>query len=342
LAGLVLAALFPPAASAAELDYRDGVLSYRTEPGATDYVRVDIRSTHVVVVAGSDGGVTAGPGCAPAPGPYAPGEVPTLFLCRLADREQRLEANLGDGDDALSADSGILASVDGGEGNDRLDAAGRIEGGPGDDSLTGDDPSRGRLKLLGGPGDDMLIGHRGDEVLVGGPGRDYFELHGNSGVSGNDSDVVEARDGESDVVRCAESERSDRLLLDGYDRPVPDRRGRCNGLRRSSPARALATDIFTATEETGGGTQVSVYCPHDMPRTCRGTVTAVVAGDRLGPASFAMRPGRSRDLRVSRSVYDTEACEDVPARVTVRTRRGGRILKAAADMMVRVCPFDSS
>jgi hypothetical protein len=347
LAAVVLAATLAPPAGAAELSYEDGLLSYRTEPGTADYLRVDVRSTHLVVEASAAGGsttvaVTAGPGCVPAPGPYAPDEVPNLFLCRRDDRDLRLATDLGDGDDFLLAEQTIRARVTGGEGDDHLDASGTIDGGPGDDSLSGDDPDAGRLRLLGGPGDDTLLGHNGPELLQGGPGRDEFDLRGQDGVSDHDPDVVDARDGEIDVVSCATSERSDRLLLDGYDWPRRDRRGRCNGLRRSSPARALPTDIFTAAEETGGGTEVLVYCPHDVPHGCRGTITAAVAGDHLGPARFAARPGRSRYLRMSRLVYDTEACEDVPARVTVRTRRARRVLTVTADMMVRVCPFDSS
>ena len=68
----------------------------------------------------------------------------------------------------------------------------------------------------------------------------------------------------------------------------------------------------------------------------------MVSGDRLGPKRFAIGPGRSGDLRVSRASYDTEACEDVPARVTVRTRHATRVLAVAADMLVQVCPYDSS
>jgi RTX calcium-binding nonapeptide repeat (4 copies) len=338
----LLVAIGAPAAQASRLAYQDGLLSYQDEVGASDYVRVDVRSTHLVVEASSEAGVTAGPGCEPAPGPYAPGEAPKLFLCRRDDRDLRLQADLGAGIDALVAERAIRARVDAGEGDDSVLAAGVVDGGAGDDMLSGDTPTVGRLRLSGGPGDDTLLGHRGNELLVGGPGSDYFELHGDSGVSGDDTDVVDARDSEIDVVSCARSERIDRLLLDGYDWPRRDRGATCRGVRRSSPARALPTAIFSAAEENGGGTQVSVYCPHDVPRVCTGTVNAEVAGNHHGPVRFRVRSGRQRGFRVTRRSYDTEACEDPPARVTVRTRRGDRILRAADDLLVQVCPFDSS
>jgi hypothetical protein len=257
--------------------------------------------------------------------------------------ELRLEADLGDGDDVLLAERGLTATVRAGEGNDEVDAPGRVDGGPGNDSLRGADPFRGRLRLSGGPGDDTLIGHYGPELLVGGAGRDHFELRGTSGVSGHDPDVVDARDGELDEVSCASSERVDRLLLDGVDWPRRDRRGRCNGLRRASPARALPADIYSAPEELGDGTWVSVYCPHDVPRRCTGTISAVVEGDRLGPAGFRLRPGRRDDFKVARAEYDDPSCDhDFPARVTVRTRRAGRTLPANADLVILSCLHDSS
>jgi len=172
LATVMLAGLAAAPASAGDLSYQDGLLAYQAGGGSTDSVRVDVRSTHIVVQATADDGVTAGPGCVPAPGPYAPGEAPTLFLCRLDLHDLRLRADLGDGDDALFAEPAIRALVSAGAGDDQVAAAGQVDGGPGDDSLSGDTPTVGRLRLSGGPGDDTLLGHEGDELLVGGPGRD--------------------------------------------------------------------------------------------------------------------------------------------------------------------------
>jgi Tol biopolymer transport system component len=82
------------------------------------------------------------------------------------------------GDDRISADDGY-DTVEGGDGNDRID------GGSYPDHVDG------------GPGDDVVIGGGGLDVLTGGPGRDVL-------VGDWAKDLVYARDGERDSVRCGD------------------------------------------------------------------------------------------------------------------------------------------
>jgi Ca2+-binding RTX toxin-like protein len=105
-----------------------------------------------------------------------------------------VSVSLGDGDDTLSvtAASAESVDVDAGPGNDVVAAAGRVDGGPGDDRLTaldgdGDLAPRGRYD--GGPGNDVVVGGRGSDELVdrdddgvdrldGGPlGRNQLDVH---------------------------------------------------------------------------------------------------------------------------------------------------------------------
>lgn len=106
----------------------------------------------------------------------------------------RLRIELGGGNDrfgilnALSATLGELV----------------VDGGEGDDSLTGDHVTARAETLLGGPGADRLDGMGGDDVLRGGPGNDV--LNGNAGA-----DVVLGEEGD------------DELSGDGQAAPSPDR-----------------------------------------------------------------------------------------------------------------------
>jgi Ca2+-binding RTX toxin-like protein len=85
------------------------------------------------------------------------------------------------------ADAGDKLTVDGGAGNDRVDASGLPAG------LVA-------LTLLGGEGADNLTGHPGADTVALGAGDDVF-----TSVAGDTSDVVEGQDG------------SDRLAVNGTD-----------------------------------------------------------------------------------------------------------------------------
>ena len=71
----------------------------------------------------------------------------------------------------------------------------RLEGGAGNDRL---DACSGPHLLYGGPGDDDLASGGGGATLVGGPGRDTYRGHYRYGSPF----TVDARDGEQDTVKC--------------------------------------------------------------------------------------------------------------------------------------------
>jgi Ca2+-binding RTX toxin-like protein len=90
------------------------------------------------------------------------------------------------GDDSLRTVLGMEAItqivLDGGDGNDLLDADATLIGGAGDDTLLG---GAGNDSLDGGAGNDLLDGAAGDDTMIGGDGDDTF-LHntGNNTVTG--------------------------------------------------------------------------------------------------------------------------------------------------------------
>ena len=104
--------------------------------------------------------------------------------------------------------SGLFS--DGGKGNDLLIApsntGGVLEGGPGDDRITG---SRLRDYLIGGDGDDHLTAGAGDDLISGGHGADLI-------FGGPGPDEINAQHSDRDIVRCGPGR--DRVRTDPRDR----------------------------------------------------------------------------------------------------------------------------
>jgi hypothetical protein len=130
---LVLVALLgPPAAHAATAGLEaDGTLRITAAPGEANSLTVTETATGVVV---TDGG---------APLVYGPGCSSLGCLGGV-----RIEADLGDGDDALAVSGALPVWADGGEGDDVL------VGGAGDDRL---DAGTGADSAIGGDGDDSIV-----------------------------------------------------------------------------------------------------------------------------------------------------------------------------------------
>jgi Ca2+-binding RTX toxin-like protein len=89
----------------------------------------------------------------------------------------------------------------------------RMRGEGGHDCLVG---GPGADTLKGGEGDDRLVGGRGRDVLIGGDGANAYD-------AGGGDDVVRARNGRPESVRCGS----------GRDRAYVDRRDRVRGCELS-------------------------------------------------------------------------------------------------------------
>ena len=86
----------------------------------------------------------------------------------LGRKERRIRSATGDDDIRVSNGISLPAILDGGDGNDRLDAGSGpsvLLGGAGDDTLNG---GSGQDVLIGGGGADVLKGGGGDDVLIAG------------------------------------------------------------------------------------------------------------------------------------------------------------------------------
>jgi hypothetical protein len=181
-AAILSSLLLAPAAHAATAEVSTGALRITAAPGEYNAITVAPSATALAV---TDAGapLTAGPGCVPEG---------IGVVCTGATR---VEADLGDGDDAFTLSAPLPAHVSGGEGNDTLAvsaAVATLEGDEGDDTLTA---AGGADVLSGGPGFDTLAGGEGDDRLDGGTGGDTAD-----GSGGNDSIVL--RDLVADTATC--------------------------------------------------------------------------------------------------------------------------------------------
>ncbi len=108
----------------------------------------------------------------------------------------------GRGDDIVRIDEGngvftdaIPTTMDGGEGDDSLTGgagASTLSGGPGDDQLVG---GSGAERLNGGDGNDRIDGNRGNDVAFMGDGDDTFVWD-----PGDGSDTIEGQDGRDTML----------------------------------------------------------------------------------------------------------------------------------------------
>jgi hypothetical protein len=120
-----------------------------------------------------------------------------------------VEVELGGGDDSATVDEELeIDFVRGGEGDDdltnNLRIGGRLEGGPGDDTIRGGELDGADDTLEGGGGNDTLLGGGGRDELNGDGGRD--ELNGGAGDdlmtdnAGAERDTFEGGPGNLDQV----------------------------------------------------------------------------------------------------------------------------------------------
>ncbi len=174
---------------------------------------------------------------------------------------------MGGGDDSLFSDG--PDRVDLGAGKDyaffygpaTLDRAMLIEGGPGADTLHG---SSGSERMRGGGGDDLIEGRGGD---------DDFDVRG-----GGQDDVV----CDPDAARPRGTVRLD----------VRDGVSGCGTILRTGTARPL---FVVADRDV-----VTLECPPDQRRGCRGTIRVESGGRTVQRRRFAMRPDRLTDVIVRR------------------------------------------
>src|SRR5262245_25166408 len=110
---------------------------------------------------------------------------------------QKIDVDMGDGDDRLVSDSTAATTVHAGVGNDDVEtgnANDELLGGAGNDKLNGND---GDDQVFGEDGDDTLIGGSGNDTLGGGVGADVlFGGTGNDKLNGNDNSTMNQLFGE--------------------------------------------------------------------------------------------------------------------------------------------------
>lgn len=285
LAAVVVALALAAPAQATTATVQDGVLQVVGDPVA-DQVALKLDTLGAPAVTITDGfeTVTAGPGCAPAG---------TAAACPL-DGITAAVVRLGDGDDSLVTQLPVPVDAAGEAGDDSLiaqeppppyaPAGATLDGGDGNDRLSG---TRVADVLRGGPGDDVFDGNAGDDVLDLGPGADTV-----SDVSGDDR--IEARDGTIDHVDCGPGTDT------GYFDAVDDARNCELGVLPPAPvpdcAPRVARPTAAALRRLRATGALVVVAAVDAPCVLRARL--LIGGRAVAGARQAARAGRV-SLRVS-------------------------------------------
>ena len=191
------------------------VVEFTAATGEQNAVTISSNSDETAVSFRDTGApLTAGPGCASHPdGSVACATEPAGEVdVTLVDGNDNLDASLltsarllaegGDGDDALIGGT-RKSSLQGGEGVDYLTTsvteyttgAFEVNGGPGDDVLTGNAANdflvggAGADDIVGASGPDQVAGGSGDDTLYGGTGNDeMYDNPGDDQVGGGPGD----------------------------------------------------------------------------------------------------------------------------------------------------------
>lgn len=237
----------------------------------------------------------------------------------------------GTGNDDVLTGSDRADELWGGWGNDRIDGLGGddlLEGFDGNDQIAGGDGNdtldglSGDDSLLGEAGNDRLWGYGGNDTMRGGAGADAYD-------AGTGDDVVLARDGEVDEIRC--SFGSDTVEADGNDQLLDA--GECER-------------VLTQSGSSGsGGLQTQAAGVQRIAAVRRSgialKVTAPEAGRLVTTATIARRPARRLRLAASKRVVIGRAETTMSAQgsrsVRVKlTRKAKRGLKRARSVKVKL------
>lgn len=173
----------------------------------------------------------------------------------VCPRPAAVRVDGGAGSDLLAAPSGIPNRLDGGPGDDRLTGSGgadELHGGDGRDELDG---AGGDDRLHGEGGDDLLHNHDGDDVMHGGDGDDV--LAPSRAVHSNLADGADQLSGGAGRDELSYKPRTSKIEVT-FDGRANDGKPAARSQSSSSPAEAdnVASDIEIV--QAGGGTDVLV------------------------------------------------------------------------------------
>lgn len=184
-AALTAVTAVPASASSASVEFSGQQLIYVADPGEINDVTVTQTGPGAFTVTDLGAIIVAGQGCTGG------GSTVTCSEANATNINVRVE--LGDGDDAVTVNSSVVAYLYGGAGDDTLTATSNVVsvlyGEAGDDTITG------------GPGDDYLNPGDGTNIASGGDGNDtsYDEGGDDTIDMGAGNDTVYSGDGNDDV-----------------------------------------------------------------------------------------------------------------------------------------------
>jgi len=353
-----VSAVFAPVAGAATLTNvhpldTPGTASYDDVTGTSTTLKLTgdasgtITVTDTAALEAVAGGLDGDETCLPPIPTDPPSADPTPpWTCTLAER---FNVNLGVGDDTVDVGDNLPPlAINGGDGSDTVNfasgsgtktvdlAAGtatgatlasieNVAGGPGGDTIAGDDSANvengngGNDALSGGAGADTLRGGSGINTLDGGAGEDNL-------IGGDSSDYIVAADGFADTIDCG----------GGNDTVVAD-------IDPNGPA----VDTFTNCESIDGkitatgdvGTTTTIQPVIVVPALGTPALTQTLAP---GKANFADLTPPSASMRsFTRQRIKTVLNKGVPVRVTCKEACGISVALSVDRMTAKRLKLDA-
>ena len=199
-----------PASAHSVMKVEGGTIFYNaTDDVALNRLTISLQGSQIRFYdPGADNGITPPSEC--SPGELDSGGNPREVFCPRAGITL-VRADVGEGQDEVTADLPVASLIVGGNGADR------IVTGPLDDTVNGDEGNddirtgEGNDTAVGGGGDDLIATAGGNDIAQGSLGADTLD-------TGAGDDDVRVRDGVTDQVACgdgandkAQTESADRL-----------------------------------------------------------------------------------------------------------------------------------
>jgi hypothetical protein len=246
---------------------------------------------------------------------------------------------LGPGSDSLFAtvrgrpESPFTLHMYGGPGNDVVEAAGTLHGGPGADTF---EVTEGASRIFGGAGNDDISASDRADTIVPGPGRDVvFAYPG--------ADLIRARDGVTDIIDCDLGR--DAAEMDSFDTSDPSVTDGpldgCERLRRRGEPRPISPLGFWSWDNERY-VSLSLGCPPDGPPQCVGDVTLNLNGRAIARRPLLIRAGTWGDPEFALGRHRIRRLIGRKLVVVIHTlgRRGQLLTTELVESIERVGPPD--
>lgn len=222
----------------------------------------------------------------------------------------------------------VTGSAKGQGGDDDISGQGTLDGGAGNDRVVG--VGKTNDTIIGGDGDDYLEGGFGDDNLDGGTGKDsYIGDTTATNTIGVGNDIINARDGVAESVSCGPG--SDKATVDANDDVAIDTQNLCEEIDRAKatgPGTTGPKFVFVAStpqKVRKGAVKIKVTCL--AAAGCNGRLKLTKGKKSLGSKAFSIAPKKAAKIKVrvkrpkkTQTVLATATSKPAGSTVSVRLK----------------------